>query len=96
MLPLNCLQAGINGKDLSIALEPEAASVYCMRRPVDMLAGADSFKSGSVVGPFSKGVKYMVVDIGGKFISNINIIPYFIPPHFLDGRLRFQVECPCV
>lgn len=62
-------KAGINGKDLSIALEPEAASVYCMRLPVDMLAGAESLKSGSAVGPFSQGVKYMVVDIGGGTVD---------------------------
>ena len=61
-------QAGINGKDLTIALEPEAASVYCMRHPIDMAA---SLRKGAAIGPFSKGVKYMVVDIGGKvFLVN--------------------------
>ena len=54
---------------MSIALEPEAASVYCMRLPVDMLSGAATFKKGVAVGPFAKGVKYMVVDIGGKLHS---------------------------
>ena len=44
--------------------------MYCMRLPLDMLvAGADTFKKGaSALGPFAKGVKYMVVDIGGKFL----------------------------
>ena len=59
-------KAGILGRDLTIALEPEAASVYCMRLPIDMLVGGRQQVKGAAVGPFYKGVKYMVVDIGGK------------------------------
>ena len=43
--------------------------MYCMRLPLDMLAaGADTFKRGAALGPFAKGVKYMVVDIGGRLL----------------------------
>lgn len=62
-------KADIDGKDLSIALEPEAASLYCMRLPIDMLSGADSLSKGSVVSPFSQGTKYMVVDVGGGTVD---------------------------
>ena len=87
------MQAGINGEDLSIALEPEAASVYCMRLPVDMLAGAESLKSGSAVGPFSQGVKYMVVDIGGKFSSYQIFTSSLIPYHtFVASHCVFKLN----
>lgn len=45
---------------LLIALEPEAASVFCRHLPD--ARGSDVFKSGS---------RYMVVDLGGK----INKVP---------------------
>ena len=35
-----------------------------------LVAGADTFKKGaSALGPFAKGVKYMVVDIGGELFN---------------------------
>lgn len=52
--------AGIESNNLSIALEPEAASVYCKYLPTDQLAGSDRDTS-----LFNPGSKYMVIDLGG-------------------------------
>lgn len=54
-------QAGINAKQLSIALEPEAASLYCQYLPVE------KFSSGGQVGfaDAQPGTTYMIVDLGG-------------------------------
>jgi len=57
-------QAGIKKSALTIALEPEAASLFCMHLPVEQLHVADS-GSKSTFEPFSYGEQYMVVDIGG-------------------------------
>ena len=48
-----------------IALEPEAASIYCQYLPTDRLLGSDA--STEITIP---GVKYLVVDLGGTFIDN--------------------------
>ncbi|KAH3788759.1 hypothetical protein DPMN_166907, partial [Dreissena polymorpha] len=56
-------EAGIPCEKLSIALEPEAASIYCRHAPVKVDAtagGISSFKSGS---------KYLVLDAGGGTID---------------------------
>ncbi|XP_052795749.1 heat shock 70 kDa protein 12A-like isoform X2 [Mya arenaria] len=52
-------KAGVEENNLSIALEPEAASVYCKYLPIHQL-GQDA--SG---GCFLPGAKYMVIDLGG-------------------------------
>lgn len=52
-------QAGIPGDSLSIALEPECASVYCQR-----LTSTNWKDNNSSL--FSAGKKYIVVDLGGK------------------------------
>ncbi|KAH3833374.1 heat shock 70 kDa protein 12A-like [Dreissena polymorpha] len=54
------LQAGIQNDSLSIALEPEAASLFCMHVPVEKEAKFT---------PFAVGQKYMVVDIGGGTVD---------------------------
>lgn len=55
-----CLQAGLQPLQIFIALEPEAASIFCnnlaTERPENI---ADGF-----IKP-TEGTKYMVVDIGG-------------------------------
>lgn len=56
------LKAGIPSKHLCIALEPEAASLFCQYLPVE------KFSSGGQVG-FSDakpGTTYMIVDLGGN------------------------------
>ncbi|XP_076111510.1 heat shock 70 kDa protein 12A-like [Mytilus galloprovincialis] len=52
------VQAGIPENKLFIALEPEAASIFCQYLPTEKLNGAD-FKMAK------PGTKYMVVDLGG-------------------------------
>ena len=51
-------QAGIKRKNLAIALESEAASVWCQTIPLD--------KSQATVS--KKGTKYMTCDLGGKHL----------------------------
>ena len=58
-------KVGIHKDRLVIALEPEAASLYCMYLPVEK----DS--ENSTFGVFKSGSKYMVVDAGGNAITFI-------------------------
>ena len=65
------LQAGIGSRDnpeqLLIALEPEAAAVFCTERKLDGLPSNQ--KTVSVEGQLSEiDLHYMVVDIGGKLL----------------------------
>ena len=60
------IQAGIETNNLSIALEPEAASVYCKYLPSHQLTQEQMSRS-----MFQPNAKYMVVDLGGN-------IPHFI------------------
>ena len=50
-----------------IALEPEAASLYCMNLNIDSLVGSDDQKAQAATG-LPVGTKYMVVDVGGKYV----------------------------
>lgn len=54
-------EAGIDGGQLSIALEPEAASLYCQLLPTEKIHGTDGAKFAVA----SPGSKYMVIDLGG-------------------------------
>ncbi|XP_038128977.1 heat shock 70 kDa protein 12A-like [Cyprinodon tularosa] len=64
------VQAGIvadgNGKNLVVALEPEAASVYCKKLPAD---GFIAEKQGKNRFDLFPGTKYIVVDCGGGTID---------------------------
>ncbi|CAC5385496.1 unnamed protein product [Mytilus coruscus] len=53
-------KAGIPGENLLIALEPEAASIYCQYLPTEKLNGAEEGFTMSEV-----GTKYMIIDLGG-------------------------------
>ena len=55
--PYFFLQAGIPHANLTIALEPECASLYCQSLSKEKL-GFDNFKK--------VGSKYLVLDNGGK------------------------------
>lgn len=44
---------------LTVALEPEAASIYCRRLPAEKLMGAN------MAHPLQPGSKYLVLDAGG-------------------------------
>ncbi|XP_062582418.1 heat shock 70 kDa protein 12A-like [Saccostrea cucullata] len=51
------IKAGIPDKMLKIALEPEAASIYCQFLPIE--------RNPEGFGMTKEGTKYMIVDIGG-------------------------------
>lgn len=53
-------KADIPGDKLLIALEPEAASIYCQHLPIEKLQGAGAGFTMS-----RKGTKYMIIDLGG-------------------------------
>jgi hypothetical protein len=59
------LQAGIKGSQLTIALEPEAASIYCQELKTNKEHKEDSHFSDTV----KKGSKCMVIDLGGKLFA---------------------------
>ncbi|XP_063413738.1 heat shock 70 kDa protein 12B-like isoform X2 [Mytilus trossulus] len=54
-------QAGIKGNQLTIALEPEAASIYCQELRTDRENKTNITFSETI----KKGMKYVVVDLGG-------------------------------
>ncbi|XP_076071445.1 heat shock 70 kDa protein 12A-like [Mytilus galloprovincialis] len=54
-------QAGIQSKDLIIALEPEAASIYCQELRTNVDKKTDKTFSETI----KKGTKYVVIDLGG-------------------------------
>lgn len=56
-------KAGISMDQLIIALEPEAASIYCRRLPAEKLEGANT------VHPLQPGSKYLVLDAGGGTVD---------------------------
>lgn len=55
------IEAGLPSKLLSIALEPEAASLYCQHQHIEQ----DDEQSTSVFEPPKVGTKYAVIDLGG-------------------------------
>ncbi|VDI16587.1 Hypothetical predicted protein [Mytilus galloprovincialis] len=57
-------KAGIHKDNLSISLEPEAASIYCQHLPTEKLSGAESGFTMS-----KEGTKYMIVDLGGGTVD---------------------------
>ncbi|XP_052780577.1 heat shock 70 kDa protein 12B-like [Mya arenaria] len=58
-------EAGIAGDKLMIALEPEAASVFCRHLPVDTTSSAVTTSLAS----FKAGTKYLVLDAGGGTVD---------------------------
>ena len=59
-------QAGISQSKLILALEPEAASIYCNSLPLS------KFVEGNGLEGFEVGHKYLVLDAGGKFHYHFN------------------------
>ncbi|XP_062582246.1 heat shock 70 kDa protein 12B-like [Saccostrea cucullata] len=57
--------AGIVENNLMIALEPEAASLFCKHVPIEMMTGS----SGKGFNAFSPGSAYIVLDAGGGTID---------------------------
>lgn len=54
-------KAGLPDNMLRIALEPEAASVFCEQLPLEKLGGASEGFDIS-----KPGTKYMLIDLGGN------------------------------
>ena len=48
-----------------VALEPEAASLFCRHLPVEKCIGPDKISLSSM----TPGLKYMVLDCGGEYFS---------------------------
>ncbi|XP_060599387.1 uncharacterized protein LOC132752990 [Ruditapes philippinarum] len=59
------IMAGIKGKRLTIALEPEAASMFCRNLPIE----ATTSKTGVSISSLSVGTQYLVLDAGGGTID---------------------------
>lgn len=57
-------QAGIAKEKLAIALEPEAASIFCQKLKADRIETGSDFSE-----TVKSGMKYMVIDLGGKDIE---------------------------
>ncbi|CAG2237770.1 unnamed protein product [Mytilus edulis] len=73
-------KAGIRKDRLVIALEPEAASIYCQHLPPDKMTGA--IEGFSVA---DEGSKYLVIDIGGGTVD--------ITAHHKVGKDDLQELC---
>ncbi|XP_052788090.1 heat shock 70 kDa protein 12A-like [Mya arenaria] len=58
-------KAGIEKRKLTLALEPEAASLYCRHLPIDKNVG----HSDARLHKFPEGTKYMVLDAGGGTVD---------------------------
>ncbi|KAH3890530.1 hypothetical protein DPMN_014614 [Dreissena polymorpha] len=59
------LQAGIATENLSLALEPEAAALYCRYLPMEKVV--DSAGKASIES-FAPGKRYLVLDAGGLYM----------------------------
>jgi hypothetical protein len=73
-----CFKAGLLTKQLTIALEPEAASIFCRHLRVDTaISGGDIS-----IAKMPVGTRYMVLDAGG--------IEHFFYFKTLSQRLKFH------
>ncbi|XP_048774519.2 heat shock 70 kDa protein 12A-like isoform X2 [Ostrea edulis] len=59
-------KAGLKDSQLSLALEPEAASMYCRKIPVEINTQKDGAKQ---IASLPSGSKYLVLDLGGGTID---------------------------
>lgn len=62
------IQAGILTRQLLLALEPEAASIYCNHVPVEVMS-YNKGRTGAYA--FEPGTQYMVLDLGGQKLLQI-------------------------
>ncbi|KAL5012116.1 hypothetical protein ScPMuIL_010667 [Solemya velum] len=58
-------KAGLTNDQLTVALEPEAASLYCKTLPIERVVGIDNMS----LDVFTTGTKYMVLDAGGGTVD---------------------------
>ncbi|XP_063415149.1 heat shock 70 kDa protein 12B-like [Mytilus trossulus] len=59
------VEGGIPNSQLMLALEPEAASIYCKHLPTERLDSGGK----SALGAFSPGTKYLILDAGGGTVD---------------------------
>ncbi|XP_060566321.1 heat shock 70 kDa protein 12A-like [Ruditapes philippinarum] len=69
-----CLYAGLKTENVTIALEPESASLYCQHIPAT--------KSHNSLGKLPAGSKYLILDVGG---GTVDVTAHQIMP---DGILK--------
>ncbi|XP_045203777.2 heat shock 70 kDa protein 12A-like [Mercenaria mercenaria] len=60
------IEAGIDTKHLSLALEPEAASLFCKYLPIQKVEGDDG---QGRISSFAPGKRYLVLDAGGGTVD---------------------------
>lgn len=80
-----CLQAGLDATTVSLALEPEAASMYCRKVPVTISTSKDGAKQ---IASLQTGSKYLVVDLGGKQVT------YYIVEMIVVQFIVFYLSIP--
>lgn len=83
---MHFLKAGIKKDNLTIALEPEAASMYCQ-----YVAKEDTLSP--TLGVVKPGTKYILIDLGGKMFSCIIKIYFeigFLLSFFADQSLSIR------
>jgi hypothetical protein len=82
------LQAGISENQLTLALEPEAASLYCRKVPVSVESTGDGERKISAM---QKGSKYIVFDQGGiLLVLNLRSIWTFqIKDNMLPNNIAY-------
>ena len=56
------MQAGIPHEQLTLALEPESAAIFCKELAINRAEGVE----GVFLRAFDPGEKYIVVDMGGR------------------------------
>ncbi|KAJ8297751.1 hypothetical protein KUTeg_024282 [Tegillarca granosa] len=73
-------EAGIPGKQLILALEPEAASVYAKEINVRRSEGGLS--------PYEPGTKFMVLDLGAKDLKDVIIVGGFADSFIIRKMIK--------
>lgn len=63
-------QAGIDQERLTLALEPEAAALCCKCLEIQKRTTG----KGSKLGSFDTGARFLVVDLGGKYLKTFEVI----------------------
>lgn len=83
-LYFSLLQAGIEKSSLTIALEPEAASIHCQYLPAKNL----NLSTSKYLGELAVGTKYLVADLGGLYIWDScaqSVLDFILHAHRVVG-----------
>ncbi|WAQ99096.1 HS12A-like protein [Mya arenaria] len=90
------VEAGIKSEHLSLALEPEAASLFCRYLPVSKVCGADGT---TAIQNFAPGKRYLVLDAGDYKDDELDLMRDFeikkkTIESSMDPSLRFVFRMP--